>query len=102
MPRVGMFERRNQFFHRSLVHSDSFRLFEAIGGNPKNPATIVSAVQIEKLFEVLRQGPGMLDNLPMHIDHVKRSVGRIRELHRAKPGVSRSGELNFLLSWPAL
>ena len=73
-----------------------FRLFETVRDNAVNAASIISAIEIEMLFYRLRQRPGMLDDLAIHIRYVERTVRSVGELYGSAPIVGGSNKFNFL------
>ena len=87
MPAVGMFEGRDQLACGRLAQARQLRLFEAVRDDAVDAPAIIAAVQIQVLLDRLRNGPRMLDHLPVHIGDIERAVWRVGELNRAKPGV---------------
>ena len=93
MPAVRMNERRYQLGHSCLAKPGQLRLNEYSRYNPVNPATIVAAVQVDVLFDAVRQRPRMLNHFAVHIGNVKRAIRADLHLHRPKPVVRRGEEL---------
>src|SRR5258706_6046969 len=102
MPSIGILQGGDQLADAGLVQAAQRRLFEAVGHDAVDAATIVAAVQVEVLFNIVGQRPRMLDDFAVHIDDVQCAVGRIGKLHRAKPGIFGGDELDRLLIGRAL
>ena len=55
-------------------------------------ATGMTAVEIEVLFDLLRDAPWMFDNFAVHVADVECAVGRVGEIHDAYPRIGAGGE----------
>ena len=72
------------------------RRTESVGGNPPDPAPIVPAVQVDVLLDGFGDRPRVFDDLAVHVDHVKATVGSVLEMDRTKPRVGGREEFHAL------
>ena len=101
-PAIRAFESGHAVTDRGLTPTPRGRPPEALRNHPPNAATIVAAVEVQVLLDGLRDGPRVLDDLPVHVHDVKTTVRTVLEMHRAEPRVSRRQKLNpLLIHWPA-
>src|SRR5690242_10901424 len=102
MPAVRVFKRGDQFFDGSFAQARGLRLFEAVRSDAVNAPAIVAAVQVERFFDALGKGPGMLDDLAIQLDDVESAVWTIGKLDWTAPGIVRSDKFDGLFTRRAL
>jgi hypothetical protein len=61
-----------------------------------NPTPIIATVEIEMLFQGLRQRPRMFDHFAIHVANIEATIGGVCELHRPKPVVRAGKEFSVL------
>ena len=96
-PSIRAFESGHAVTDRGLTPTPRGRPPEALRNHPPNAAAIIAAIEIQVLLDGLRDGPRVLDDLPVHVHDVKTTVRTILEMHWTKPRVPRSQKLNSLL-----
>src|ERR1043166_533780 len=97
MPAVGIFQSGHQLGGARLTQTRWLGLFKTVRRDAINTATIVAAVQIEELFDVVGERPGVLDDFAIHVNDVECAIRRVGKLHRTKPGIAGSGKFDFFL-----
>src|SRR6267378_1432048 len=102
MPTIRVFQGGNQFCGGNFAQFGRLRVFEIVRCDTINSASVVTTVQIEKSFDIIRQRPGVLDDFAIHVDDIERSIRRVCKLNRAKPGVSRGDKLDVFFAGATL
>src|SRR5215470_14591304 len=77
MPAVGVLQQSNQLRRASLTQPWRGPMLEFLRGEPVNPAPVRSAPQVELGADVVRDRPGVLNRLAVHVEDRQRTVGRI-------------------------
>src|SRR5262245_50491943 len=88
-----MFEQRNQFDNRCLAESGWLGLPEVIGDDAIKPSHVPTAADIQVLHDSWWQEVGALDQVPIHIDTIERTVRTVSHLHWPEPDVAGGEEL---------
>ncbi len=89
VPGVGMFQKSDQLDGREPSQVGRRREAEIGWSEPVDAPAILTIAQVEPGLDVVGNRPGVLDRLAVHVENVQGSIGRIHEIHRSEPGVSR-------------